>query len=138
MARQVPLSFFSSAIIAPRSAANASKRPQLRHFVFSKKTSAWQALQWKVFKGSLLARLFRIVPNRFDIVAVRVQYERRVVAGRIVPIARSAVVLAPGRQRSLEKGLHLCAPVGAKCEVSGDDPLLLGDPKIRILAVIEA
>jgi pyruvate-formate lyase len=32
-----------------RAGENAKVRPQWRHLVFSKKTNAWQAVQWKVF-----------------------------------------------------------------------------------------
>src|SRR6185437_4209372 len=79
-----------------------------------------------------------VVPDGFDIVAVRVVNEGGVVARPVVAVSRPAVVLAPGRERRRMERAHLVGAPGFECDVHGHHGALAADPEIRVLAVIEA
>src|SRR3712207_206974 len=69
--------------------------------------------------------------HRLDVVAVRIQHKRGVVAGVIVPLPRGAVVTPSRRQSGGIEGLHLIAAGSLEGEMNArHGPLSLVDPKL--------
>src|SRR6185312_11564733 len=79
-----------------------------------------------------------VVPDRLDVVSVRVVHEGRVVPWPVVAITRSPVVPAAGRERRCMERLHLLATACLECEVQGRERFLVADPEVGVLAIVEA
>src|SRR5688572_27981563 len=85
-----------------------------------------------------LIRLAVVVPDGLDVVAVKVVYERGVVAWPVLgPVARAAVVLRTRSQRCLVERRDLLSIPCLERHMRRHDGVLLRDPEIRVLAVVE-
>src|SRR5262245_66159677 len=79
-----------------------------------------------------------VVPDGFDIVPIRVIHEGGVVARPVVPIAGLAIVLRARGERGLVEGFDLTAVLRFERDVRRHDRLVLRDPEVGVLAVVEA
>src|ERR1700730_5477022 len=89
-------------------------------------------VQMSRFPSSACPCLRRVVANRLDVVAVRVDYERPVIVGMIfLSHPRSTVVASTGSQCGLVERIDDLAIGGGEGHVHGFERRSLGDPEIR-------
>jgi hypothetical protein len=79
-----------------------------------------------------------VIPDGLNVVAIGIVYERCIVTGRIVAITRPTVVLPSRRKRRLVERLDLAPAAGFECQVQGHHYLLLADPEVGVLAIVES
>src|ERR1700730_7156353 len=83
--------------------------------------------------------LRRVVANRLDIVAVRIDYERPVIVGVIfLPYPRRTIVASTGCQCGLMERVDDLAIRGGKGHVHGFGRLSWRDPEIRFASHSES